>query len=158
LDLYEFSVLGYNKTHETYVKADAYIKQMLKESKRDGLYPTINGGVKGMQLNWFETELYKCKSENKKAIVCGHDPLMEEASHIKYLALNSDEINELMGSFGNVVVAYLSGHYHEGGYFKDSFQIHHFTLPGIVEKRPDGSSIMTISVYNDKIRILSNNN
>lgn len=158
LDLYEFSVLGYAKTHETYIKANDFIETKLKEAKRSGLYPVMNGGVKDMQLSWFENELYKCKSENKKAIVCGHCPVLEEASHVKYLALNSDELNGVMGiKFPNVVVAYLSGHYHEGGYFKDAFNIHHITVPGVVEKGPDECSVMTVNVYEDKIRILLKN-
>jgi manganese-dependent ADP-ribose/CDP-alcohol diphosphatase len=157
LDLYEFSVLGYAKTDETFIKANEFIETKLKESKRSGLYPVMNGGVKEMQLSWFENELYKCQSENKKALVCGHCPVLEEASHVKYLALNSDELNGVMGQFRNVVVAYLSGHYHEGGYLKDEFNIHHITVPGVVEKGPDECSIMTANVYEDKIIILLKN-
>ena len=63
----------------------------------------------------------------------------------------------VMGKFRNVVVAYLSGHYHEGECFKDALNILHINVPGVVEKGPDECSIMNVNIYEDKIRILLKN-
>ena len=155
LDFYEFSVLGYEETDNEYLEASKYIESLGKSENYT--YPKINGAIKGEQLKWLEEQLNLCKNENKKAIVCGHNPLSKEASKEKFVSLNAAQILELLWSYDHVIIAYVSGHFHQGGYFRDKCDIHHITLPGIIEKHPGSNSFMTVKVFEEKICFYLNN-
>ena len=112
--------------------------------------------IKGLhtdQLDWLKKQLKTCHDSNKKAIVCGHMPLLIEASHKKNMPLNAAEIREVIWSFPKVCVAYLAGHAHCGGRFIDEHGIFHLTMPGIIEVRPESSSYSIVKVFEKKIVI-----
>jgi manganese-dependent ADP-ribose/CDP-alcohol diphosphatase len=156
LDFYEFSVLGYESTDDVFLEASNYIGDL--EKSKDNKYLKMNGAIKGEQLKWLEDQLNICKSQNKKVILCGHNPLLKEATLQKFLALNAHQILDLVWSYDNLILAYLSGHYHAGGYCRDKKGIHHVTLPGIIEKPAGTNSFMTVKVYENRIEFYLNNN
>ncbi len=156
LDFYEFSILGYDPDDKIYLEAAKYINSLEKSESYP--CPTLNGAVKSEQLKWLKDQLNICKSLNKKVILCGHNPLLKEASKEKFLSLNSAQILELLWSYDNLILAYMCGHYHAGGYCKDKYGIHHITLPGIIEKTAGTNSFMTVKVYNNRIQFFLNNN
>ena len=156
LDFYEFSLLGYELTDQKYLEAIKYIESCEKSD----IYPCpqLNGAIKGEQLKWLEDQLNECNYFNKKVILCGHNPLHKEASKEKYLSLNATQILNLIWSYENLILAYLSGHYHSGGYCKDKRGIHHITLPGIIEKDAGTNSFLTVKVYENRVEFYLNNN
>ena len=64
-------------------------------------------------------------------VVLGHLPILLEASGPYYLLWDHAEVLELIES-NSVVVAYLAGHDHAGGYALRA-GVHHLTLPGMLE-------------------------
>ena len=62
-----------------------------------------------------------------------------------------------MGTFSTTVIAYLSGHYHRGGYKQDKYGIHHMTVPAILETSEDANSFVTIKVFDDRIEFDNRN-
>ena len=157
LDFYEFSMIGYETTDEKYIEASKYIEDLEHTKSEHYTAPHINGGIKGHQLKWLEDQLNMSRDCGQKVIVCGHNPIIKEASVEKHLALNAAHILALLWSYDDLVLAYLSGHYHAGGYVKDKCNIHHVTVPGIVEKMPGTNCFMTVQVRRDKITFYLNN-
>lgn len=172
LDFYDLAVIGYENdpTNDLYLKCLNLLKQYNKNenlNKDEGLLPgylhylAFNGGIGSIQLNWLKEQLSKCKQTNKRAIVCGHVPLDINASNSNNKALNSDEILDLLWSFDTTVVAYLCGHFHPGGYYKESrnsHSIHHITFESIVETVPESKSFSTVKIYKNRISIEQINN
>jgi manganese-dependent ADP-ribose/CDP-alcohol diphosphatase len=163
LDSYDFSMLGYADNHETYIQAHKYLTQHNKNedlNSADNLrghakrFSKINGSVSDTQLKWLKNQLIKCKESNLKAIVCGHIPIHPQACDTTMcLAWNYKDVLDLLWLYGNLVVAYLCGHDHAGGYFRDKCNIHHLTLNAIVETPANTNSFATVKVCNDKILI-----
>lgn len=80
-------------------------------------------------------------------------PICIEASHKKNMPLNHIEIRETICQYPNVCIAYLAGHTHKGGVFKDDHGIFHLTQPGIVETKPGSNSFSIVQVFKEKLRI-----
>lgn len=102
-------------------------------------------------MKWFKDQLNYCQKSNKKVILAGHIPLLPEASD--YCTVwNANEILDLIYSYDNLVLAYLAGHYHAGGYYLDKNNIHHLTLNSILETPLEVSNAyVTVFVYENKI-------
>jgi manganese-dependent ADP-ribose/CDP-alcohol diphosphatase len=105
------------------------------------------------QINWLEEQLNTCKQLNKKAIVCGHQPLHPQACDNMCLAWNYRQILELLWSFERTVIGYFSGHDHKGGYFRDKHNIHHVTFSAILETPPNSNAYATVKVYENKVSV-----
>ena len=105
------------------------------------------------QLDWLRDQLSDCQRMGQKAIICGHMPIERRASSLNNLPLNVDEVRSAINSFPNVCVAYLAGHCHPGGDFKDENGILHITVPGIVEVKPGSNSYATAQVFENKVLI-----
>ncbi len=60
---------------------------------------------------------------------------------------------DLLWIYDENVLAYIAGHDHDGGYFLDRKNIHHLTLPAIVECESNTNSFATVHVYKDHILI-----
>lgn len=154
LDFYEFSVIGYENdtSNDYYQRCLSLLKtynknQNLNDEKnvphKHLRYLAFNGGLFANQLDWLKIELEKCQNQNKKAIVCGHVPININASNEMNLAFNCEEISEILWSHEKTVIAYFSGHFHPGGYYKetrDNHSIHHITFKAIVETLPESNS------------------
>ena len=161
LDLYEISPLGYEKNDEIYKIAskiiednDKLLKSTDNQEEKDYLlrFKIYGGAASEKQLKWLDDNLKLCKETNKRVIMASHVPLLKEAAD-SYVAWNADDILKIMWSYENTVLAYLSGHYHVGGYFLDSHNIHHLTLTGILETAQNANSYATGEVYDDKLVI-----
>ena len=162
LDMYEISILGYKENEQRFVES-LKILQDVNHNKDlnsgNGLpkyhkqYVAYNGTISRTQYDWLDKELKQCESEGSKAIVSGHIPLHHKAANLKSTAWLSNDILKLMRSFNGIVVAYLAGHCHDGGYFKDNSNIHHLTFKAIVETHPSSNSYATFKVFDDRILV-----
>jgi manganese-dependent ADP-ribose/CDP-alcohol diphosphatase len=63
------------------------------------------------------------------------------------LLWNYEDVLNILWEFNDIVLAYIAGHSHEGGYFYDEKTIHHLTLHAIVECEPNTNSFATVHVY-----------
>jgi manganese-dependent ADP-ribose/CDP-alcohol diphosphatase len=171
LDYYEFSVIGYENdtTNSFYLKCLDLLK---KYNKNDNLnnelnlslenqkYLAFNGGLDTKQFDWLANQLSICKSNDKKAIICGHVPINVNSSNPMNLAFNNEQITDLLFSYENTVCAYLCGHFHPGGYFKETRNnniIHHITFSAVVETEPGKDAFSLVKCYSDKILIEQTN-
>lgn len=113
----------------------------------------FNGSLSDKQMKWLEKELSKCKEANKKVIVVGHLPIHAQSASAMCLAWNSKEVLEILWSFDQTVIAYFSGHDHDGGYFRDKKNIHHVTFAAIIETPPNSNAYATVKVFQNKVSI-----
>ncbi|RNA28337.1 manganese-dependent ADP-ribose CDP-alcohol diphosphatase [Brachionus plicatilis] len=160
LDEYEHSVLGYHEQEAIFVESNKLIndKLLLRLEATDDAHKKYlerfknwNGGVSDDQLGWLSKQLEYCNNSNKKVLLAGHIPLRAETSD-SCAVWNSESILDLIWSYDNLVVAYLAGHYHAGGYFLDKKNIHHLTLNGMLESPVDSNNaFVTVYIYNDRI-------
>lgn len=162
LDFYEFSCLGYDSNDETYKNAHEFLTKHNKNENLNSVnglrghgmrFSLFNGSLSQVQLEWLRNQLEFCKNSNKKVILSGHIPIHPQACEIMCLAWNNKEILELIWSFDHTVIAYFSGHDHQGGYFRDKYNVHHITFAAIVETPPNSNAYATVKVYNNKVSI-----
>lgn len=159
LDQYEISALGFDKNDNIYKESMQLVEENTKlietctDQEEINYYTRFriyNGAISELQLKWLAEQLEECKRLDKKVLLCGHIPLLKEAADL-HLCWNSEEILELLWSYDNMVLAYLCGHYHPGGYYKDKNNIHHLTVPAILETPPDSNSYIIAKVFEDKL-------
>ncbi len=106
-----------------------------------------NGGISGTQLDWINNQLAEAAGKSEKAILFCHFPIAPNNIHN---LLNYKEVYSTLQKYNNVV-AWFSGHNHEGNYttFK---KIHFVTFKGMVETA-DSNSFAVVEVYDRKIVI-----
>lgn len=164
LDFYVFSALGYDESSNEYKEA---IELLLKHNHNqdlnsaDGLrghakrFTKFNGMLNKDQFKWLDEKLAYLKQNNFKVIVCGHLPVHPQATESPMcLSWDFKEVLDLFGKYEKTILAYFSGHDHEGGYFRDKHNIHHLTFAGIIETPPNSNSFATVKIYdNNKISI-----
>ena len=162
LDLYELAVIGYDESDLVYAEALQLIKAHNPNTNlndgtdctdEDSKYVAYNGAPTQTQLDWLREMLEMSKTQSKKVIIAGHIPLRPESSSYKTLPFNADQILEVIYAYKEVCVAYFGGHYHEGGSFKDEYNILHITFPAILEAPPDMNAYSTVKVFEKKILI-----
>ena len=166
LDSYDLSPLGHGDTGEEYEKAmkvvidkETIYNSSKNELERDYLlrYRYHDGGISETQFKWLKTQLEISKALNKKVLLTGHIPLVRESSDANVM-WNSVEILKLLWSYDNLVIAYVCGHVHVGGYHVDHHNIHHLTLNSILLTRPNThNSYATAYVYENAF-VLKNQN
>jgi manganese-dependent ADP-ribose/CDP-alcohol diphosphatase len=66
---------------------------------------------------------------------------------------NYKELLDLLWTFDGTVLAYIAGHDHNGGYFRDRKNIHHITFQAVIECDLNTNSFATARVYTDGIVI-----
>ncbi len=103
-----------------------------------------NGGVGEKQQAWLKEELKSAELLNQKVIVFSHMPVkpMRAAS-----LWNGDDIVQIIESSPNVV-AFISGHHHDGGYAFEN-GIHYVTISGMVNTKI--SSFAILEIYTDSL-------
>ena len=162
LDFYEFSALGFEESDNVYQQAVQLLRQHNKNEDLNSAknmrghamrFSKFNGSTSDAQSKWFENQLKLCKENNLTAIVCGHVPLHPQASDLRCLAWNNKEILDLIWTYEKNVIAYFSGHDHDGGYFRDKYNIHHITFPAIIETKPNSNAFAIIKVFDNKVSI-----
>lgn len=102
-----------------------------------------NGGVGAAQLAWLAGVLARCAAAGERAVVCGHAPLLPEASDAWHVAWDWEEVVAVLDAQSGVVALYLSGHDHRGGYARSAAGVPHVTVAGMVEA-PSGSNAYAV--------------
>ena len=120
---------------------DAYYKKTIgKQNHYDW-----NSAIGIEQQNWLKEELKTAKKLNQKVILFCHMPLLpKDATNL----WNSKEIIKLIEKYRKNVVAFVSGHRHEGGYaYKKG--IHYIGIYGMLNT--EISSYGILELYNNKL-------
>ena len=151
LDGYEHSVYTLEPTYEVtkdknFSVANRIIAKYLKETNfylagewANKRFTFHSGAISDQQMSWLRKELEECKLKGKRVVLAGHIPLRSEAGDYSVI-WNSEKILDLVYSFDDMVMVYLSGHFHPGGYFRDEHGLVHVTLPATLEIAPDAAS------------------
>ena len=100
-----------------------------------------------MEIPWL------CSARELLAFSSGHIPIHPSACDPLDLLWNYKEVLDLLWTFDGTVLAYIAGHDHDGGYFRDRKNIHHLTLQAVVECEPNTNSFATVHVHKDCIMI-----
>lgn len=162
LDFYEYSCIGYDSNDENYKQAYDFLTSHNKNENLNSVlglrghamrFSLFNGALSQNQLQWLRDQLELCKGLNKKVIVSGHIPIHPQACETMCLAWNNKEVLELLWSFDHTVIAYFSGHDHQGGYFRDKYNVHHITFSAILETPPNSNAYATVKVYDNKLSV-----
>lgn len=159
LDLYEISLYD---THTEEFKQNYNNLVNLNKNSTDkksawARYNMYNGALSRRQVDWLRRTLNSSESLGKKVIMAGHIPLLTDVGDIN-IAWNAEEILKLIRSYKSLVVAYIAGHYHCGGYFRDEFGVHHLTVSSILEAGHNFKHrYVTGLVYENKLVIKSQN-
>lgn len=106
-----------------------------------------NGGIGKKQRNWLLDQLVEASNNKIKVIIFSHHPVWPQST---LNVLNYMEMLNLISNFDNII-AWFSGHKHEGGYGNYN-NTHHVNFRGMVET-PDLNSYAIVEIYNDKIWI-----
>jgi len=143
LDGSDVSIFAHKNNSKAY--AQALLK--FKELKEQGLNnaTTWNGGIGKRQIQWLTRRLEKAERTNRKVVLFCHWPLLPENGTQLW---NNREILDHINSYA-CVVAWISGHHHEGGYHQVG-NIHHLTIKGMVEAQSE-TSCGIMEVYPDKL-------
>ena len=83
----------------------------------------------------------------------GHIPLYAPAADRTCLLWNYQEVLDVFHRY-NCVIAYFSGHDHEGGYAVDPHGVHHVTFEGVVETKPGDLASAVVDVYEDRLELV----
>ena len=163
LDCYDFSAIGYDEDNPIYKNAVNLLRQYnksenLKMSKwlvgPEKRFIELNGSLGREQMKWLEDKLIELKDANKKSIICGHIPVHVKSSTVTGIVWNYEEMLSLFSKYSEVILAYLSGHEHSGGYFKcEETNIHHLTIPAVLECSPGTNSFATIKIFKNMVSI-----
>ena len=107
-----------------------------------------NGGISRRQQQWLQNRLKDALKTGQNVIIFCHFPVYPDS--IDLTLWNSSQIIDILESYPNVV-AYISGHYHEGSYgYKKG--INYLTLNAMVDT-PDKNSYAIMEIYTNEIRI-----
>jgi len=160
LDFYEFSIIGYDKSDDMHKAALSFLKRHNSNSELHSLkglvglekrFTGFNGAISTAQFRWLDSTLNGFKQNGVRAIVCGHLPIHPAATtSVKCLAWNYEDVLNLLHKFDNTVVAYLAGHDHDGGAFRDEYNIYHLTLKAILEAPEGKNAYATIKVFKNR--------
>lgn len=147
LDTYEVSIDGGNKQ-----KAEELIRAhnpnwgnnpdwLQGLSDYDKRFVPYNGGMTDIQLKWLEETLGGCKERGQAVIVFVHSALVGGCCRPASISWSGQEAMELLRDSG-IVLAVISGHDHDGGYFHQLTPgapgggIRHITPPAPLEAPP----------------------
>jgi 3',5'-cyclic AMP phosphodiesterase CpdA len=106
-----------------------------------------NGGLGADQLRWLKRSLRRGERRGYRTLLFSHLPLLPENGLQMW---NNRDVLALLEQFPGVI-AFVSGHHHEGGYVK-SGAVHHLTLRGLVESRAEAACAIA-DVFPNKIVI-----
>lgn len=136
----------YASANKTQVKqADEFIAKLKKNGEINAI--NWNGGVSPYQISWMSRQLTEADNNSEKVILFCHFPVAPENIHN---LLNDKEILELLSKHSNII-AWFSGHNHEGNYSYLN-KVHFVTFKGMVESRKN-NSFAILKTYQDKISI-----
>lgn len=119
----------------------------------DRRFMSYNGAVGDVQMTWLRNELDMAKKMRQRVFVFTHIPINPHPVLTGGLLWNYDEVKSVLQSYPSVVQAVISGHVHDWSYSKDSFGIHYFTLPGVIEQPPGEEAHGIVNVYDTHFTI-----
>mmetsp|Transcript_17933 Transcript_17933/g.33719 ORF Transcript_17933/g.33719 Transcript_17933/m.33719 type:complete len:371 (-) Transcript_17933:279-1391(-) len=97
-------------------------------------YVPYNGGLGDDQLAWLERTLDESREAQELCYIFCHQPIHAKASREANLLWNAEAVLNLLHRESNChVVAFFSGHDHDGGYTCDTMGIHHLVPPAPLE-------------------------
>jgi len=138
---------GWPENSARYLQAREWLDR-LKSAGRP-YAETWNGGIGEEQVQWLKQQLGDAAAVGQRVIVFGHMPVLAAASADWALLYNHEEIARLLESSG-VVVAYICGHEHAGGYAQQN-GVHYVTIQGMVEAPQNAYAVVTL--LEDRIEI-----
>ena len=161
LNQYEISLYENDPVKLKEIKTEIIELSKKKETSNDineinylSRFRGFNGAISRNQFDWLNHHLNECKLNNKKVILCGHVPLVTQTSAYDGVCWNAVDILNLIGLYKSIVVLYLAGHYHAGGYYYDkNMDLHHLTVNAILETNPNDkyNSYVNIKVFENKL-------
>jgi manganese-dependent ADP-ribose/CDP-alcohol diphosphatase len=137
----------------TYESSDKnLIKQandLIAKLKKNGALNAIdwNGGISAKQLDWIRGQLDDAADNSEKVIIFCHFPIAPDNIHN---LLNDKEVCETIIKYKNII-AWFSGHNHEGNYYVYN-KVHFVTFKGMVETKKSNSYAI-VETYNNRISI-----
>ena len=100
----------------------------------DYRFVPYNGGIGERQLEWLTETLITAKTQGELCFIFCHQPVHVKASREANLLWNAEDVLSLIQQPDNShVVAFFSGHDHDGGYSQDEVGIHHLIPPAPLE-------------------------
>ena len=126
-------------------------RDWLERLKREGrpYAETWNGGIGEEQLQWLKQQLAEARENGQRVIVFGHMPVLAAASADWALLYNHDEVRRLLETSG-IVVAYICGHEHAGGYAQQN-GVHYLTIQGMIEAPENAYAV--VRLFGDRIEV-----
>ncbi len=120
------------------------IDALYKKTKGKENQYNWNSGIGVKQIAWLKSELKDAELKNQKVIIYSHMPIRPKASTNLW---NNKEISQIIEKNMNVV-AFISGHRHEGGYaYKKG--VHYIGISGMVNTSM--SSYGILEIYNNRL-------
>jgi len=148
LDCSDVSVEGgWHENSANYLQARDWLDRLKREGRPYA--EPWNGAIGDQQVQWLKQQLADAAAADERVVVFGHMPVLAAASADWALLYNHEEIARLLESSG-VVVAYLCGHEHAGGYAQQN-SVHYVTIQGMVEAPKNAYSVVTL--LEDRIEI-----
>ena len=130
VDAMDVSLAASIKDSRDYKRAMAIRMELINKSANNA--HEWNGAMRKKQLRWMEKTIRNGDRRGYKSILFSHLPLLPENGLQLW---NNQEVLKILNSYPSVI-AFISGHHHEGGYVKEG-HIHHLTLKGLVESRAE---------------------
>lgn len=157
LDAYDVSLLGRPESSEQYKDAKNLIKLYNQNEdlncppEHHSRFTMFNGGFSQDQLDWLDSVLSAADEKQERVTIVSHLPVHPDSTDHICLAWNHEELLAVVRSH-SCVVCYMAGHAHDGGYCLDEDTgVHHLTLDGVIETRPDSDAYGTVSIYADRM-------
>ncbi|ESP01423.1 hypothetical protein LOTGIDRAFT_149678 [Lottia gigantea] len=161
LDSYDISVIGWPESSEKHQLGLRYLDNNVNDDKNspgnmtglDRRFVKFNGGVSDDQLQWLEKILKHSQDKRENILVIGHLPILSTPIDTMNLLWNYDEVLNILHQY-SCVIAYFSGHDHDGGFGIDDHNIPHLTFPAILECPPDSvPPLATLKLYTDTLQL-----
>lgn len=166
LDSYDINCIDTKEKDETKEEAFEYLAKHNPNDVRSygvnwstGLegfgrrFMPYNGALSNKQLEWMKTELEEAEKEGKLVVVCAHLPVAPGCVSSSALTWNYDEVLEILDRHENII-AYFSGHSHEGGYTMRK-GVHHVGVPSPLNVTPEDGGVChaTISAHENGLML-----
>lgn len=117
-------------------------------------YMPYNGMIGDNQIDWLKKQLEQAKLACEKVMIFCHLPCYWRCVHPSGLMWNSEQVLGIIQSAGNVV-AWWSGHDHNGGYAMDETGIHHIIPPAPLECDLDQVAFGKLEIKADNYAVLN---
>jgi 3',5'-cyclic AMP phosphodiesterase CpdA len=140
----DLSVVAYPPGSAPRLASERYLAGLAEQGVKNAL--EWNGGIGTAQREWLGRMLARAQRANERVIVFCHFPVLPASQSGLW---NDREVLAILRAHRSVV-AYFSGHAHEGGYVRDG-GIHYLTFQGMVEGPQPAYAL--VEVLPDALRV-----